>query len=310
MKLADRKEVQALFKSIADPNVSELTDIWECAHYHKQQFDYARTKFCSLCYQQDKVLAPYWWLKSYLVCTKHSVLMIDSCTHCNTKINEDSLVNERCITCNTSFESFDFKVIEPDPYSVHIGTTFLNFRGNTQDFVALLDANLCRRFIENNIGLFLLKELKNKTATIDNRRDFSLEELYFDQVKVQNIINAGGVKQFLYDVFIKRNNDGGRKGIPHVLMSVFDSIMSSEGALYKVQLIELLLSPPIPMESWALRVQWLEKLFVIPKSELGNFIKERYPEYKNKSQGPLTIKIKHVSFLTTEYSKNLIVQRD
>jgi len=51
------------------------------------------------------------------------------------------------------------------------------------------------------------------------------------------------------------------------------------------------------MENWPLGVQWLEELLGITKDKLAIFIKDHKPEYRDKSQGPLIIKVKTIDFL-------------
>jgi len=44
-------------------------------------------------------------------------------------------------------------------------------------------------------------------------------------------------------------------------------------------------------------MQWLEELLGIAKDKLAIFIKDHKPEYRDKSQGPLIIKVKTIDFL-------------
>jgi len=300
MKLADRQEIRSLIEEIADPNSSELTDVWECAHYQKQIFDYSRIKFCNLCYQEEGVLPPYWWLKNYLMCTKHKALLVDSCSHCNTRLNEDSFIKEQCSNCEAGFQSFQHKICEPDSYSALLEKTFSSFVGNSIQFLLLHNESARKTFIQHNIGSFLLKGIQGQTTSRDNRRNFSVEELSQSQHDCQELINES-IREALIKYLSKIKMETS-KAIPSALSPILDLLNEPEGACFKDALTQILLTPPDELENWPLEVSWLEKIMDIPVGEIETAIIDKYPEYRSKSQGRMKIEIKNIGFLINEFS--------
>lgn len=301
MKLADRIEIRKLIKLIADSNSSELVDIWECGYSHKQLFDYSRIKFCTQCFLEDEVLKPYWWLKNYLVCAKHNALMIDSCPSCNEKINEDSFIHRCCSVCEQEFASFKAEQVEADLYGKTISKLFSNFVGNTDTFIEILDEYINKLYTQFFIGSALLKYTREKAAPIDNRRFFSLKELFNEQVAVQELIHEGDIKRQMFSFLCDEKAHSGL-GIPHALNPIFDLIFSKHGELFEIELIKLLFAPEKEMEVWSVGILWVEKVFRLTKGELKLFIKEKYPELELKRQGPFTVEVKNIKFILSEYA--------
>lgn len=300
MKLADRQEIRSLIEEISDPNSSELADVWECAHYQKQIFDYSRIKFCNQCYQEEKLLPPHWWLKNYLICTKHKALLVDSCPECNTRLNEDSFIKEQCANCEVNFQLFQHKVCEPDSYSALLDKAFSTFVGNTQHFILRHNENARKTFIQHNIGSFLLKGLQGQTTSRDNRRNFSIEELSQSQHDCQELINEG-IREALIKYLSKIKKETS-KAIPSAFSPILDLLNQPEGACFKDALIQILLTPPDELANWPLEVSWLEKFLDIPVGEIERAITEKYPEYRSKSQGRMKIEIKNIGFIINEFS--------
>jgi len=302
-KLEDRKEIQSLISNIADSNVHELVDVWECGHSFKHLFDYSRIKSCPKCLEQENILLPYWSLKNYLVCTKHKVLLIDSCSRCDVRFEEQSYVKGHCIKCKLEIQENRIDYVKLGSFDQKIHDKLLEFSIDSGRFRKILSEDIECIYVNYQICSYLIKGLENKSKYISLRRTLSIASLYEAQKEIQQIIDEGKVSKLLLDSLFEYRNTTS-KGISSFITPVFKILMSQHGSLYKAELINMLITAPNGLGDWPVGLNWVEKLLLIKANDLKVFAKENFPNIEVKCQGPFTVLIRDLNFLLSEYSKH------
>ncbi|GLX84305.1 hypothetical protein tloyanaT_05570 [Thalassotalea loyana] len=302
-KPEDRTDIQFLISNIADNNARNLVDVWECGFYFKHLFDYSRIKICPKCYTNEKVLPPYWWLKNYLICDEHQLLLIDSCGNCNTRFNEDSIAYGHCMECGLEIEHNKSAELNSGMFDKKLHSVCAAEEMNTSRFRELISNEVEQIYVHYQICSYLLKEVLNRDKYINHRRTLDIYSLYTEQKEIQSIVKNDALGQLMYEALCSYRARGG-KGVSSLINPIFKLIMSHQGHLYRATLVKLLIEEPKDLADWAIGLNWLEKLLSIDANNLRNFVKEYSPNLEEKSQGPFAVLIRDLNLVMSEYSKH------
>ena len=301
-KPEDRDDIRALVSNIADCDVSNLVDVWECGFYTKHLFDYSRIKVCPKCYESKQFLPAYWWLKNYLVCDEHKLLLIDSCSACNTRYTEESFVQGHCLECGLEIEHNESTELNSGIFDKTLHSLCSDTCKSPVQFKELITDEVEQIYVHHQICSYLLKEIQGQDKYTNHRRTLGIDELYSVQKDIQKIVKDGTIRQLMYEALRAYRRSTGN-GIPSFMTPIFDSLMSSKGGLYKAELINMLIEEPNDLGDWSIGLNWIEKLLSIEANALKIFVKNCIPNLEVKSQGPFAVLIRDLNFILSEYYK-------
>lgn len=301
-KPEDRSEIHSLIAKIADSNASNLVDVWESGFYFKHLFDYSRIKICLKCYECEKVMPPHWWLKNYLVCDEHQLLLVDSCSNCKTRFKEHSIVKGHCLECGFEIDHNKSAEVDSEIFDKKLYSLFSEEKNSPSLFRGILSADVEPIYVHYQICSYFLKEIHNRDKYINHRRTLDIEELYSVQRDIQKVVGDGKVSKLICDALCAYRANSG-KGISSFISPVFKLIMSVNGSLYKAELIKVLIKAPEGLGDWIVGLKLVEKLLSVDANNLKEFVKSYFPELEAKNQGTFGILIRDLKFLLTEYSK-------
>jgi len=300
-KADDRRIIQSLIAQISDPNAIELTDVWECASYNKNLFDYTRTKICLDCYNDKEILPPRWRLRNYLCCSQHKVLLIDCCSKCEEKFEEDTFVKGYCLSCELPINEMQTKSVPNELCSIDTQSMLDTFVGNTAKFCSFIDINLKQHYFNTHLCSIMLNEINDNHLPFSHRRSYSISELYDFYAQIFSLLNNGCLKNLICDYLRKMKLVKG-KAFGTALSSIYSDVISEEGKIFKTEITNVLMNPPPDMSNWPVHVKWIEKFFNIPSDALKNLVTSELEEYELKIQGSTSISIKDVNILLSEYA--------
>jgi hypothetical protein len=301
-KPEDRNDIQSLIAKIADNNARNLVDVWECGYYFKHLFDYSRIKICLKCYGSEKVIPPHWWLKNYLVCVEHQLLLVDSCSNCKTRFNEQSFVKGQCLECGLEIDHNKSAEVDSEIFDKKIYSLFSEEKTSSSLFRGILSADVEQIYVHYQICSYFLKEIHSRDKYINHRQTLDIHDLYCVQSETQKIVDDGKVSELIGDALCAYRANSG-KGISSFIAPVFKLIMSANGGLYKAELIKVLIKAPEGLGDWVVGLKWVEKLLSIEANNLKEFVQSYFPELEAKNQGTYGVLIRDLNFLLTEYSK-------
>ncbi|MBL4941599.1 MAG: TniQ family protein [Colwellia sp.] len=302
-KPEDRNDIQTLISKIADDNAGNLVDVWECGYYFKHLFDYSRIKACPKCYEKDMILPPYWWLKNYLVCGEHKLLLIDSCSQCNTKFEEGSFVKEHCLKCGLEITSNNSIEWNTGLLDQRLHDLCSDVTRDSNQFKELISEEIEQIYVHYQVCSYFLKELQSKDKYSNHRRTLDINTLNSEQNDIQRMIHDGKVSLLMYDALAAYRIKSGKR-ISSFITPIFKLLMSQHGSLYKAELINMLIEGPNDFGDWPVGLNWVEKLLSIKANDLKVFVKDHFPNIEAKCQGPFAVLIRDLNFLLSEYSKN------
>lgn len=301
-KPEDRSEIRSLIAKIADSNANNLVDVWESGFYFKHLFDYSRIKVCLKCYDSEKVMPPYWWLKNYLVCDEHQLLLVDSCSNCKTRFKEQSIVKGQCLECGFEIDHNKSAEVDSEIFDKKLHRLFSEEIISSGQFREMLSADVEPIYVHYQICSYFMKEIHSRDKYINHRKTLDIHDLYCVQSETQKIVGDGKVSKLICDALgAYRANSG--KGLSSFISPVFKLIMSVNGSLYKAELIKVLIKAPEGLGDWIVGLKWAEKLLSIEANNLKEFVQCYFPELEAKNQGTYAVLIRDLNFLLTEYSK-------
>lgn len=302
-KPEDRSEIRSLIAKVADSNASNLVDVWEIGFYFKHLFDYSRIKICLKCYESEKVMPPYWWLKNYLVCDEHQLLLVDSCSNCKTRFKEQSIVKGQCLECGFEIDHNKSAEIDSEIFDKKLHSLFAEDVTSPSLFRGILSADVEPIYVHYQICSYFQKEIHSRDKYINHRQTLDIHDLYCVQSEAQKIVDDGKVSELICDALCAYRDNSG-KGISSFIAPVFKLIMSVNGRLYKAELIKVLIKAPECIGDWIVGLKWVEKLFSIEANNLKEFVKNYFPDIEAKNQGTFAVLIRDLNFILTEYSQH------
>jgi hypothetical protein len=266
-------------------------------------FDYSRIKSCPKCLEQENILLPYWSLKNYLVCTKHKVVLIDSCSRCDVRFEEQSYVKGHCIECKLEIQENRVDYVKLGSFDQMIYDKLLEFSVDSNRYKKILSEDIQFIYVNYQICSYLIKVFENKSKYVTHRRTLTIASMYEAQKEIQQIIDEGKVSKLLLDSLFEHRNKTS-KGISSFITPVFKILMTQHGSLYKAELINMLKDAPNGLGDWPIGLNWVEKLLSIKANDLKVFTKESFPNIEVKCQGPFAVLIRDLNSLLSEYSKH------
>lgn len=208
-------------KLCGNVDTSGLIDIWSYYQKYKEQLDFARLKFCPICFAENRhAVFAMNWLKYIVSCDKHGCLCIDSCKHCGEKITVHSLSAKKCIKCATSIDSMSYESVTVDNFSRVLGANFSSANDSNQ-FQTMLD----------NIGQQVMNQLKVAVVLIGSldfpsdkywkrRRSLTIKELHEYQLEASKVVQDQSSLLIVLDEFLGDAYEEGYRNLTKLMMPI------------------------------------------------------------------------------------------
>ena len=282
--------------------VTGLVDIWAMANKCRSSLDMDRVKVCTSCLQNTDTIPAYWYLKAYLVCDLHKQLMIDTCESCNFRFSHDSFIDMACENCGLELCANSSTTERVDRFSKQVydvlstlGNNPVGFKSSLNSVFKLVDSELS---VLHSITDALSTQSNGKR---DNRRNFSLSELYNRQLQCSIISSSEDAFRSELTVVISRLYNLGYPDLGSIIVPISPYIKNLGCTAIFNSLRAILVNAPNELSDVRVGVKLLEKLFDLQQGSLVAFARAKFSANLIKSQGPPSVYATDVGNLMTCY---------
>jgi hypothetical protein len=303
-KDTDRKKIiNYLIGSTKQQEIFNLVDIRSFANTHKDHFDLSKIKYCPKCFSEKIILLPVWSIRHNLVCTIHNELLIECCSKCNCKFDEETFSMKRCSNCLSHLTLMTSTQISPDKYSVAINRTFFGFVGDSEQFIKLFENNLSGYRVKIR-GLHALVTFERDFPMRRERRAFmSIDSKFKQYVKCQKLCedHAFLVANLIDYIYFKKKvrvYDLGK-----ILASFKFILKEKDNQFFKDAIDELIFLKPELFFDCRVGLGWLEQYFQFSENELSSFAKTQCDYMILPNRGGPSIRIINIPNLLKKYNE-------
>lgn len=307
-KTEDREKLKAWLSEASNCRaVLWIPDVWDCYNDFRDSFDFSRLKVCPHCYEGNGGVIPaYWFIRQYLVCIKHSHLLIDSCPSCNEKFTADSFITGKCQNCSEKLVNFTSVNCEPDFYSKVIYQNLEHIDDN-KEFISIFAQDVLPKIRSLNV-LIQLTELEEEIGKkYWQRRFLTIHQLYQYQYASTSLKENSNELISSIKKYINAHSSIGIKNLSKILAGVDKYIQDADYSFYFDALKKLLLSGGDEFGELNVGLSWISKLFNFDEKLLIDFTKTNYSYMILKKPRP-TIKVINVKLITTKFEAKIVIK--
>jgi hypothetical protein len=277
---ADRVQLSKfVHQSTGMDEVLQLFDQWVFFEDAKLYFDYKAIKICPICFatNKNKLLAK-WSFRNYVVCSKHSCLLVDSCTNCGELITEQCVHGLSCSKCQFPLEELKYKKAESDYFSNRINEFFSNelFEKKHE-----LIEELSRH--HDQIAAFSLLVYEEGSPVWKRKRSYSVEQKHKHQLTIGCLMVDDKKLLKALRTYLESKLEQGETNFGKAFLNLNKYLANDMCPQLIVAAKELLKSFTFN-EQQTVGIIWLSKLYNIEKNQLKSFVQLNYSSLLFKGQ--------------------------
>jgi len=299
--IAERNQLrQFVFLCTGMPSVNQLFDQWQFFDTEKKYFDYKQIKICPICFRSNKhKLMAQWSFRNNLVCPEHSCLLADNCSRCGDSITERTVHAMKCDKCEFPLHEFESKETEVDYFSKRIEQ--LTDEGVLQNRETLID-ELAWQY--SHIEALSLLVYQSGNPLWRKKRSYSIEQKHEHQTVIGELLNDSTLLQSALNEYVQSQFEQGKTDLGQAFTKLNNYLVNNTCPTLIVAVKELIHRSQF-YESQKVGLTWLEKLFNFHQKSLTNFVKDKYPNFILKTQGPASISLSDVNHILEQYQQRV-----
>lgn len=261
-KAEDRQNLKSWLRNISERDeILALTDVWLFYSDFKQYFDFSRIKICPLCYTNSGVAIPaYWYLRTYLACSKHKILLTDICTCCDEKLTADSIIADRCLNCETKVADFKTENVDVDFYSQK-AYELLNDCESHETFAAVFEHS----YIPLLRSINILAPLTGLAAEIGyeykQRRFLSIKQLHRYQLSCSELYQDREKLTECLSEIVNEHVSDGSTNLGKIFLRQVKEVEDINSRFYVHAVRNLVMSGKLVHEELIASLSWIARLF-------------------------------------------------
>ena len=300
----DRKKLKNWLSDISGiREVTSLTDVWFFYSELKEFFDFSRIKVCPSCYEENSRAIPaYWYLRTYLVCSKHKRLLTDICSSCGEKLTAESVIADRCLSCRIDIASFITKVAELDIYSNKAYEIFENCKTHE-----VFSRQLEHAYIPLQKSISILAPLTGLANEIGyeykQRRFISIEQLHQYQLLCSELYESSE-KLSEYLVKIVNNSVANEKiSLSSIFLKQTKDFEDKSASFFRYALRDLVLSAKLDHDKLTAGLSWVARLFAYDEIAFIQYVEREHSSVLERKSRKNTLVI-HLAKIISRFESS------